>query len=215
MTISPRSQEPKEASSEESAETSSMDKIPARQRAAAMTQGSPHFLSGGAASPALGTQAALCAWRTFGLLARRQLHLHHDRIGTTVVIPDGRKFVVFRESARDSDSGSSSVTLAVWFHLRGIPGGSRVRRFLFERLCLANTILFAGFTGYQSKLWMVDPVTSDYAGLYSWHSAEEAEPYARYIVRILAPLSQEGSVGYEILPTVSFADYLGSQEVPE
>jgi len=150
----------------------------------------------------------------FGLLARRQLHLQHGRIGTTVAIPDGRKFVVFRESSRDSDPGSASVTLAVWFHLRGIPGGSRIRRYFFERLCLVNTILFAGFMGFQSKLWMVDPVTSDYAGLYSWHSAEEAEPYARYIVRILSPLSSEGTVGYEILPAISFSDYLESQKVP-
>lgn len=179
-----------------------------------MTQRSPHFLSELEAHSALGRQAGVCAWRTFGLLARRQLHLQHGRIGTTVAIPDGRQSVVFRESSRDGDPGSASVTLAVWFHLRGIPGGSRIRRLFFERLCLVNTILFAGFAGYQSKLWMVDPVTSDYAGLYSWHSAEEAEPYARYIIRILSPLSSEGTVGYEILPATSFSDYLESQEVP-
>jgi hypothetical protein len=172
-----------------------------------------HFTSRLEASSAVGTQAALCAWRTVGLLARRQLHLRHEQIGATVAIPDGRTFLVFRESSRDSETGSA-VTLAVWFHLRGIPGGSRIRRFLFERACLVNTILFAGFAGYQVKLWMVDPVTSDYAGLYSWGTAEQAEQYARYIVRVLAPLSRTGSVGYEILPGISLSTYLAHQKSP-
>ena len=62
-----------------------------------------------------------------------------------------------------------------------------------------NTILFAGFDGYRVKLWMVDPQTADYAGLYSWRSVEEAQVYARYIVTILTPVSNRGSVGYKIL----------------
>ncbi len=92
------------------------------------------------------------------------------------------------------------MTLAVWFHLRGIPPGSRFRRFMFERLCLVNTFLFAGFPGYLVKLWMVDPRTADYAGLYSWRCAEEAGTYADYITHVLTPLSAPDSVGYRILP---------------
>ena len=78
-----------------------------------------------------------------------------------------------------------------------------MRRFLFERLCLVNTLLFAGFDGYRVKLWMVDPDTSDYAGLYSWRSAEEAELYARYIVGVLSPVCTAGSVGYQVVPGVA------------
>jgi hypothetical protein len=104
-------------------------------------------------------QALLCAKRTIELLFRQQLHLRRARIGALVTLPDGRKFTVFRESVCDGDAGSGRTTLAVWFHLRGIPAGSRVRRFLFERLCLANTVLFAGFAGYRVKLWMVDPIS--------------------------------------------------------
>ncbi len=125
---------------------------------------------------------------------------------------------MFRESICDGDSGSEEVTLAVWFHLWGIPVGSRVRRFLFERLCLVNTFLFAGFAGYRVKLWMVDPDSADYAGLYSWHSAAEAEIYARYIVGILKPLSRAGSVGYEIIPDVGLDHWFsshGAQSLPE
>ncbi len=83
-----------------------------------------------------------------------------------------------------------------------------MRRYLFERTSLVNTVLFAGFAGYRVKLWMVDPRTADYAGLYSWRSAEEAERYAHYIVRILSPLSRPGTVGYEVLRGTPFEEYL-------
>lgn len=119
---------------------------------------------------------------------------------------------MFRESTCDGDTGPEPVTLAVWFHLLGVPRGSRIRRFLFERASLVNTILFAGFDGYRVKLWMVDPVTADYAGLYSWRSAEEAALYARYIVRILTPFSTKGPVGYLVLPDRAFEEYLASPE---
>jgi hypothetical protein len=162
------------------------------------------------AQQSLVVQALLCAKRTFKLLFRKKLHLRRERIGAVATLPDGRAFTVFRESIRD-DAGPSRTALAVWFHLRGIPAGSRVRRFLFERLCLANTLLFAGFDGYRVKLWMVDPKTADYAGLYLWRSDEEAEVYGRYIVGVLSPLSRRGSVGYRVLPLTAFEDCLASQ----
>jgi hypothetical protein len=59
------------------------------------------------------------------------------------------------------------------------------------------------------KLWMVDPQTADYAGLYSWRSAEEAETYGRYITSVLRPLSRRGSIGYRVLPN-TLEDYLSS-----
>ena len=115
---------------------------------------------------------------------------------------------MFRESTRDGGDGSDPVTLAVWFHLWAIPAGARLRRYVFERACVANTMLFAGFDGYLVKLWMVDPDTSDYAGLYAWRSAEQAQIYARYITSILRPLSTPGSVGFGVLPDTALGAYL-------
>jgi hypothetical protein len=160
--------------------------------------------------------AAVCAVRTTRLLLGRHLHLRSARVGAVVPIPDSRRFVVFRESTRDDTVVDAPVVLSVWFHLRGIPAGARVRRWLFERGCIVNTMLFAGFDGYSVKLWMVDPATSDYAGLYSWSSVDAAERYGSYITGVLRPLSRTGSVGYEILPATEFEDYLrtgGGQSV--
>jgi hypothetical protein len=137
-----------------------------------------------------------------------QLHLSPSRVGAAVALPDGRRFVVFRESTCEGVGGSQPVTLAVWFHLRGVPAGAHLRRHLFERLCILNTILFAGFPGYLVKLWMVDPSTADFAGLYAWRSAEEADTYGRYITAVLKPLSKAGSVGYRVLSDMEFEEYL-------
>jgi len=123
-------------------------------------------------------------------------------------LPDGRTYVVFRESTCDAPPPRRPVTLAVWFHLRAIPPGARVRRWLFEHLCLVNTVFFAGFDGFHVKLWMVNPSSSDYAGLYAWDSAERADRYGTYITAILRPFSKPDTVGYQVLADSTLDEYV-------
>jgi hypothetical protein len=156
-------------------------------------------------------QIVSCAARTIRLLATRRLHLPRTHVGREVALPDGRRYVVFRESTCDAaTAGDAPVMLAVWFRLRAIPPGARVRRRLFERLCIVNTLLFAGCAGYLVKLWMVNPATSDYAGLYSWSSAEAADAYGRYITAILRPFCCRGSTGFHVSADTTLAGYLDS-----
>jgi hypothetical protein len=141
-----------------------------------------------------------CALRTLWLLARGALHIDHSLDGRLAQLPDGRTFEIFRRttsSASDHDM-NEPVVLSVWFHLRFVPAWARTRRTLFERESILNTLLFAGFPGYQSKLWMVDPDTNEFAGLYEWRGREAAERYARYITSVLRPLSSHGLVDWEI-----------------
>jgi hypothetical protein len=153
-------------------------------------------------------EAARCAARTVRLLAVRRLHIGHSHVGSTVSLPDGRRYLVFRETSCDADTVETPVVLAVWFRLRFIPPGAHIRRRLFERLCIVNTFLFAGIDGYLVKLWMVNPTTSDYAGLYSWTSAAGADRYGRYITSILRPLSCAATIGYEVFPDRTLTTYL-------
>src|SRR5262249_8126305 len=130
-------------------------------------------------------------------------------------LPDGRRFVTFRQTSCDpdpaGDTAPNGVLLVVWFHLRGIPAGAKVRRWLFERESILNTVLYAGFQGYRTKLWMVHPVPNDYAGMYAWAGATEAERSGRYIPRVLRPLSTAGSVGFEVHPEATLASELAPQ----
>lgn len=160
--------------------------------------------------------ACACAFGVVRLLWHRRLHLPRRRVGENVALPDGRRFVVFRETSRDADGGVSQpvsppVLLAVWFHLRGVPAGARFRRWLFERCSIVNTVLFAGFDGYLVKLWMVDPETSDYAGLYSFAWEGDAQRYGRYITSVLRWVSTPHSVGFEVDPRTTLDTYLARQ----
>jgi hypothetical protein len=158
----------------------------------------------------LARKAAHGAWRVLALLARRRLHLPRGRLGTWVTLADGRRFLVFRESVCDEARSPAPAVVVVWFRLRLVPPGARVRRWLFERLCLVNTLLFAGYDGFSVKLWMVDPATSDYAGLYTWGNDEDARRYVTYITSILTPLSVAGSVGGQVVPDGTLEQYLDS-----
>ncbi len=157
--------------------------------------------------PPVWLRATRCAGRVVTLLFQHRLHLRRDRVGAWVALPDGRRFEVFRESSCTTDA-ASPVLLAVWFRLRAIPPGARCRRWLFERACIVNTLLFAGCEGFLVKLWMVDPATSDYAGLYSWRTAPEAARYGRYITAILRPWCVRGSLGFEVFENLTLDGYL-------
>lgn len=145
--------------------------------------------------------AMRCAIAVVGLVARHRLRHPPEHVGSAVTLPDGRAFRVFRETVRLPDRAPTDpVVLAVWFHLRGVPAGSSRRRRLFERLCVLNTVLFAGSTGFLRKRWLVDDATADWAGLYTWDTVDAADRYGRYITTVLRPLSTVGSVGYEVRP---------------
>jgi hypothetical protein len=148
-----------------------------------------------------------CAAEVVRLVATGKLHIDRAGRGRRMRLPDGRAFVVFRDTSRDESSTAPRVTLAVWFHLRGVPPGARVRRYLFERESILNTLLYAGFDGYERKLWMVDPATSDYAGLYTWAGEDAARRYGHYITAVLRPLSVPDSVGFTIVPNASLDDF--------
>jgi hypothetical protein len=151
---------------------------------------------------------ARCATTVFGLLRSRHLHLRSARVGTTVRVPDGRAFTVFRESWCDEHLADEPVILLVWFRLRGVPAGARIRRWAFERESILNTVLYAGMPGFRVKLWMVDERSSDYGGLYEWDGEEPARAYGRYITAVLRPLCVPGSVGFELLRHGTLADFL-------
>lgn len=121
---------------------------------------------------------------------------------------------MFRESSCES-TAHDPVVLAVWFHLKWLPARARVRQWLFERLSMINTLLFAGFAGFRVKLWMVDHQTSDYAGLYLWNGRSEAEIYGRYITALLRPLSRPGSVGFDILDGQTLDVYFAARHAQD
>lgn len=132
-------------------------------------------------------------------------------VGETLRMSDGRTYIVFRHTRKTATHWAASYQPAVLqprFHLRCM--GPRRHRLhaLFRVVCIVTTPFFVGIRGFRSKLWMVDPDTGDFAGLYEWDDAPTAEAYAEGLSKVLRLLSVPGSVRYELQPNCTVDEYL-------
>jgi len=145
------------------------------------------------------------------LLAGRT-HCHPDHLGRPLRMSDGRTYVPFRNTRKAEAAWSTDQPPAVLvprFHLELLrPGRPRLHA-LFRVVCILTTPFFVGVPGFRSKLWMVDPATGDFAGLYEWDDLATARAYAEGLAKVLRLLSTPGSVSYELVEGVDLDGYLG------
>jgi hypothetical protein len=140
---------------------------------------------------------ARCVGRTLVMLARRDLRQPEENLGLRIRFADGTTGVVYRETRVDRPPPAQPCVLVVSFRLRRVRGwGHRV----FEVESLLNTLLFAGFPGLVSKLWLAHDDRGTYRGLYEWDGPRAAEDYARALWRVLALVSETGSIDFRVLP---------------
>ncbi len=138
-----------------------------------------------------------CFASTARLLWQRWIHLPAGRVGMRLRFADGTSARVFRETVVDRGTTLDPCVLVVEFRLRAVRGRGHA---VFRRESLLNTLLFAGFPGLVSKLWLADDERGRYRGLYEWDGPKPAENYARALWRVLALVSVRGSVHYVVLP---------------
>src|SRR3954452_20637627 len=139
--------------------------------------------------------------------ARRWVHLVRtgaiartcERVGMDYRIDRGGTYRVFRDTRSHDGTADPSAVLVVGFRLRVI-GSNPVLHWLFQRVCLMTTPFWSGFRGFRVKLWMVDPATKNYLGIYEWAGEDNALSYVEALVRVLRPLSAKDSVWYELYP---------------
>ncbi|WP_054812620.1 hypothetical protein [Nocardia arizonensis] len=164
----------------------------------------PGPLPPGAALAAL----AYCAMRTFALLARGRIHLPRTNLGTNLEFADGTRTRVFRETRVErATPPRDPCVLVVRFRLRGVRGRGHA---LFRRESLVNTVLFAGFPGLISKLWLAHDRDGYYRGLYEWDDPRLARAYVRALWWALALVSVPGSIDYHVIPGVRRDELLAS-----
>lgn len=132
-------------------------------------------------------------------------------LGEPLRMSDGRSYTPFRHTRRDEtlwDTSSSPAVLQPRFHLAVLAPNRKRLHALFRVVCIVTTPFFVGLRGFRSKLWMVDPETGDFAGLYEWDDARTAEAYAEGLAKVLRLLSVRGSVTYELVENCTVAEYL-------
>lgn len=152
-----------------------------------------------------GPLPAATAWRgvarcmavSLRMLVRGEVRWPATNVGRTVVFADGSAARVYRETTTTGRPPLDPCFLVVSFRLRGVRGwGHRA----FRAESILNTPLFVGFPGFVSKLWLAHDHLGTYRGLYEWDGADAAESYARSLWRVLALVSEPGSIDYRVLP---------------
>lgn len=150
---------------------------------------------------------ARCVGRTVVMLAAGDLRLPRQNVGRRIRFADGTTGRVYRETKVDRPPPTDPCVLVVSFRLRGVSGrGHR----LFEVESILNTLLFAGFPGLVTKLWMAHDDNGTYRGLYEWDGPQAAEDYARALWRVLELVSEEGSIDFRVLPGLRRDDVLAN-----
>ena len=140
------------------------------------------------------------------LLLRRQVQQPDEHVGQRLSFADGTCARVYRETVIDREPPVAPVVLVVSFRLRRVR--SRLGHAAFRAESLLNTVLFAGFPGLISKLWLQHDEHGVYRGVYQWDGAESARGYVRALWWPLALVSVPGSIGYAIVEGVHVASVL-------
>jgi hypothetical protein len=147
-------------------------------------------------------------------LLTRRTRCHTSNLGRPLRMSDARTYIPFRHTRKASAYWSTTSPPAVLqprFHLRAMGPQRRRLHALFRVVCILTTPFFVGLPGFRSKLWMVDPATGDFAGLYEWDDAPTAGAYAEGLAAVLRLLSVPGSVSYEIRPGDDVDHYLAEE----
>jgi hypothetical protein len=140
----------------------------------------------------------ICAQRTLALIVKHRIHQPADNLGRCISFANGRTAQIYRETVIDGPPPRLPAVLVVCFRLRGIRRGWGHRLFRLESEL--NTVLFAGFPGLVSKLWLRHDEDGLYRGLYQWDDPEQAVAYVRALWWALALVSEPDSIHYAVLP---------------
>lgn len=139
-----------------------------------------------------------CTGRAFVLLARRRIHQPALHLGRQVAFADGSTAVVYRETVVVRGPTAAPAVLVVGFRLRWARRGWQHAVFRWESVL--NTVLFVGFAGFVSKLWLAHDEHGVYRGVYQWDGAARAEAYVGALWWVLSLVSVPGSIHHAVLP---------------
>lgn len=151
---------------------------------------------------------ARCFVTSLGMLSRREVRFPRSEIGRRITFADGSSGQVYRETTVDR-TAAEPCFLAVTFRLRAVRGRGHA---WFRAESWLNTPLFVGFPGFVSKLWLTHDDRGRYRGLYEWDGADGAEQYARSLWRVLALVSEPGSIDYRVVPGAHRDEVLVGEE---
>jgi hypothetical protein len=153
------------------------------------------------------------AWRALVLVARRRIRQPPGNVGRSIRFDDGTSAAVYRETVVDRHPAVQPVLLVVCFRLRNVHREWAHR--LFRAESELNTLIFAGFPGLVSKLWLRHDQQQRYRGVYEWDGADEAIAYVRALWWVLRLVSEPESIRYAVVPGIDRDQALSDPDVLE
>ncbi len=127
------------------------------------------------------------------------LRFPRNRVGQTLTMEDGCKFVIFRQailSPRGIQLQKPGAVFRVRFHVANMSPQQNV---LFSLLPVPFIV---GLPGFRSKLWMLNPANGDFQGIYEWETVQDAENYAHsFAMTFMTRRSVPSLVSYQITPS--------------
>lgn len=151
--------------------------------------------------------AAKSAARFTELAVRHELKLGHTYLHKTYTVQN-HSYYVFRETTKPSQIGEANV-LVVGFCLKGVRS-NLLLHWVFQRACILTTPFWAGLPGFKTKLWMVDPATKNYLGIYDWRGTQASAAYLQFLLPILQFFSVRSSVWSQHMRGSNFDQYLAT-----
>ena len=148
--------------------------------------------------PSAARELLACALRTLTLLATHRIREPSRHLGQRICFADGTESTVYRETVIDREPPLDPAVLVVSFRLRRVHRAWMHAVFRWESEL--NTVLFAGFPGLVSKLWLRHDQNDLYRGFYQWDGPERAVAYVRALWWVLALVSERESIRYAVLP---------------
>jgi hypothetical protein len=153
---------------------------------------------------------ARCGCQTCVMLAQRRIRQPTGWRGRSICFADGTDGTVYRETVSAGRPPASPAVLVVCFRLRHVR--APWAHALFRLESELNTVLFAGFAGFRSKLWLSHDRRGVYRGVYQWDDPQLAVAYVRALWWALAAVSEKGSIHYAVLPGLDRDEVLGNPE---
>jgi hypothetical protein len=132
------------------------------------------------------------------LVAERRIRQPDANVGRRIAFADRTSGDVYRETVIEGASPAKPAVLVVCFRLRRVHRGWAHALFRLESEL--NTVLFAGFPGFVSKLWLRHDEHGVYRGFYQWDDPALAVAYVRALWWVLALVSERASIHYVVLP---------------
>jgi hypothetical protein len=117
-----------------------------------------------------------------------RVHYPRDRMGMTVETRWGQPEIIKQIIVDDPGHGDPGAVFMVRFHLKNMsPGMNKI----FLELPMRFIV---GLPGFRSKLWLYDPDSGDFQGLYEWNTVRDARNYAHsFAARFMKNRSLSGA----------------------